>query len=311
MRLHCQLCLDSLTFASGRHTVVPCSRCSSRFSNIQYIHRRLVLWLYLRRNDFGCSSIPWQGQPRSTSPHHANNRHSQRCPVREDLQRDCERGLPFFPVPLSYCQSIQPEIQPKQFPTYPRMPFHQVLPKASPQGLYSLFRERSRFSHLFKHSICSTSSSSLTLPSVSLPRTPSHTLISAAFLPRCPLASGELFQAPCPHPRSTSLIHTATSNRSNSKLLLLLLRPRPMLRLRLMRKCKTSMPVLYMARSSISNLHLKFPSQPRPRPCTANTLPIMGHLVEWSSPELPSISSFLMIWLYSLIPSLFQFLHYL
>ncbi|KAJ2919284.1 hypothetical protein MD484_g1074, partial [Candolleomyces efflorescens] len=31
--------------------------------------------------------------------------------------------------------SIQPEIQPKQFPNYPRMPFHQVLPKASPQAL--------------------------------------------------------------------------------------------------------------------------------------------------------------------------------
>jgi hypothetical protein len=31
-------------------------------------------------------------------------------------------------------QPLQPEIQPKQFPTYPKMPFHQVLPKASPQG---------------------------------------------------------------------------------------------------------------------------------------------------------------------------------
>lgn len=72
---------------SGCDSLVPRTRCSFGLAYLQYLDRRLVLWLHLCGDDYGRSALSWTGQPRPTSPHHAYHRHTGRSCHPQDHQR--------------------------------------------------------------------------------------------------------------------------------------------------------------------------------------------------------------------------------
>ena len=73
----------------GRNPLVSCARRAHGLAHLQHLDRCLVLRLHLRGDDFRCATLPWQGQPRSASPHHAYHRHARRSCSAQDSERGC------------------------------------------------------------------------------------------------------------------------------------------------------------------------------------------------------------------------------
>ena len=71
----------------GSHLVVSRSRRAPWLSNVQHIHRHLVLWLHLCGDDLWRSSLQRKGQPRPVAPHHADYWVPRRSHSEEDFSR--------------------------------------------------------------------------------------------------------------------------------------------------------------------------------------------------------------------------------
>lgn len=54
--------VSSLINSAGSNALVPCARRSAWIKDLQYVDRCVVLRLHIRRNDFGRSFVPRQGQ---------------------------------------------------------------------------------------------------------------------------------------------------------------------------------------------------------------------------------------------------------